>query len=81
MVITNESGFKFGDMLPLIRIGLSGEAKGPDLFDIMEILGRDIVVERMTESIRIFDQVVKGVWFTKELNIGNLTFIKEKEHA
>jgi len=57
----NESGFKFGDMLPLIRIGLSGEAKGPDLFDIMEILGREIVVERMTESIRIFDQVVKGV--------------------
>ncbi len=53
-----ESGFKFGDMLPLIRIGLSGEVKGPDLFQIMEILGQQEVVDRMTGSIKIFDQVV-----------------------
>ncbi|MCL4116679.1 UNVERIFIED_CONTAM: hypothetical protein GTU68_047678 [Idotea baltica] len=58
--VINESEFKFGDLLPLIRIGLSGEAKGPDLFEIMEILGQKEVVSRMTQSIKIFDQVVLG---------------------
>jgi hypothetical protein len=38
-------------MLPLLRIGLTGEAKGADIFKIMEILGKDESLTRLRQSL------------------------------
>jgi glutamyl-tRNA synthetase len=46
---------KFGDMLPLLRIGLTGEAKGADIFKIMEILGKEESLKRLRQSFTEFE--------------------------
>ena len=38
---------KFGDVLPLLRIALSGTTKGPDLFGMMALMGKEVVVQRI----------------------------------
>lgn len=52
----NENQLKFGDFLPLLRIALSGDSKGPDLFTIMEILGQQVCVLRLKAAIQVFDE-------------------------
>lgn len=49
---THELGF--GAILPLLRIGVSGTMKGPDLFATMELLGKEEVLERMDKAIAYF---------------------------
>ena len=44
----------FGAVFPLLRIALSGTLKGPDLFAIFEILGREESCKRMIEAIERF---------------------------
>lgn len=53
----DSQGLKFGDVLPLLRIGLSGDTKGPDLFAMMEIMGQNIVVQRLTGAIEVFEHL------------------------
>jgi glutamyl-tRNA synthetase len=43
----NDSGLKFGDILPLLRLALSGTMKGPGVFEMMELLGKDYVKPRL----------------------------------
>lgn len=52
-----ENQLKFGDFLPLLRIALSGDSKGPDLFMLMEILGQEVCVKRLREAVNVFDDV------------------------
>lgn len=47
----------FGDVLPLLRIGLSGDTKGPDLFEMMEVLGKGTMSRRFQEHSEIFDTI------------------------
>lgn len=54
----DQSGMKFGDILPLLRVALSGQSKGPDLFGIAEILGKEKANKRWADAISIFDQMV-----------------------
>ncbi len=54
----DSQGLKFGDVLPLLRIGLSGDTKGPDLFAIMEIMGKSITVQRLNGAIEVFDRII-----------------------
>lgn len=43
--ISNEN-LKFGDILPIIRVAIMGTMKGPDLFASLELLGKEVVLER-----------------------------------
>jgi len=47
---------KFGNILPLIRIAISGVGGGPDLFSIMEIIEKPLLNERLNAAVSIFDQ-------------------------
>lgn len=40
-------GDRQGEVLPIFRLGLSGNMGGPSIYDIMAILGRETVVERL----------------------------------
>jgi glutamyl-tRNA synthetase len=44
----------FGAIFPILRIGLSGTVKGPDLFEVMSILGKDETCLRLTKAIDWF---------------------------
>ena len=45
-----KESLSFGAIFPILRIALSGTTKGPDLFGMMELLGKDDVLNRL-ESI------------------------------
>lgn len=45
----NEKGF--GDSLPVLRLGVSGTLKGPDIFEMMAILGKEKTLARLNNSI------------------------------
>jgi glutamyl-tRNA synthetase len=47
----------FGNLLPLLRIGLSGDTKGPDLFEMMEVLGKETMSQRFLKHGEIFDTI------------------------
>jgi len=51
----NELGF--GAVLPIIRIALSGSVKGPDAFEMMEVIGQETTVARLRESYDLFTSV------------------------
>ena len=44
--ITN-NGFTLGQVMPLIRLALVGDMKGPHIFDIAEIIGKDETIKRL----------------------------------
>ncbi len=52
----NEIGY--GDIMPFLRLAISGTMKGPDLFQSMELLGKDTVLKRLGEGINHFNIVV-----------------------
>ena len=47
---------RFGDVLPILRIGLTGTMKGPAVFEMMELFGKEEVLRRMKRSYQIFDE-------------------------
>ena len=54
-----QHGLRFGDVLQLIRTILSGSPKGPDVYQMILLLGRDRVVERMVTGIETFNRLAK----------------------
>lgn len=58
--ITNDligsANVKFGDILPLLRVALTGESRGADVFGIMEILGREETISRLDRASESFDR-------------------------
>lgn len=54
---TNSAGLKFGDVLPILRVGLTGTMKGPAVFDMMALLGKAESRRRMERAFDLFDQV------------------------
>ena len=54
----NELGF--GEVLPVLRLAVSGVMKGPSVFDIMALLGQGEVVKRMEVGYAYFDEVKAG---------------------
>ncbi len=55
----NEHGLSFGSVLPFLRIGLSGTMKGPDVFAMMALLGKEKVVQRMNTAFSKFNEITK----------------------
>ena len=45
--IMTASGLKPGEIMPIFRIMISGEAGGPPLFELAALIGKDEVLERM----------------------------------
>ncbi len=43
-----ETGLNFGDAQTLLRLVLTGMGYGPNLFDVMEIIGKESCIDRMT---------------------------------
>ena len=54
-----EQELKFGEVLPMLRIAVTGTMKGPGIFETMELLGRTTVDARLAAGFDAFD-VVKG---------------------
>lgn len=52
-----ENQLSFGAILPLLRIAVSGTLKGPDLFAIFEVIGRQTACARLTKSISRFNKM------------------------
>jgi glutamyl-tRNA synthetase len=50
-----EHALGFGQVFPFLRISLSGTTKGPDLFSMMEILGKEKVCKRIKLAIPLFE--------------------------
>lgn len=55
-----EKALSFGNILPLVRIATSGTTKGPDVFEMMIILGASCVKERLQKGLIIFDSVTQA---------------------
>ena len=49
------SGMKMGELMMPFRIMLVGGKFGPDVFQIVELLGRDEVVHRVKKALQEFD--------------------------
>jgi len=54
----NELGF--GNILPILRIGITGTMKGPDLFGTMALLGKASCRSRMLKALDHFDKVYES---------------------
>jgi glutamyl-tRNA synthetase len=54
------NGLGFGQVFPFLRIALSGTTMGPDLFEMMEVMGKKKVCERLKHAIPLFDQFKSG---------------------
>jgi glutamyl-tRNA synthetase len=50
----NSTGIGFGRVMQPLRLALVGALKGPDLFDIMFMIGRDEVIRRLELAIDSF---------------------------
>lgn len=55
-----EKGLKPGDVLPLLRIGLAGTTKGPAVFDMAAVLGKEKTVQRLALLKKQGDQVLQN---------------------
>lgn len=53
-----KSGLKAGVVMPVFRLSLSGTMKGPEVFKMMALLGKDKVVERLESSFGLFNDIV-----------------------
>ncbi len=51
-LVMKESGTGPGQIMPVLRLAMVGEGKGPDVKDIMTLLGREEVVRRLEKAIR-----------------------------
>jgi glutamyl-tRNA synthetase len=52
----NELGF--GDVLPVLRFGLSGTMQGPGVYEMMEVLGKEYVIDRMKQFFGFCDSLL-----------------------
>ena len=53
----NDKGLKFGEVLPMLRLGAAGTMKGPAIFEMMELLGKEITSRRLRKAFVFFNKV------------------------
>ncbi len=51
-----DNELKFGDVLPIMRVGVSGTMKGPAVFDMMALLGKEEVNQRLRKAYDVMDE-------------------------
>jgi len=49
-----QNGLKFGDVMPPLRIAVSGQQSGPDLAPVLAVLGKEKVLARIRKTIERF---------------------------
>ncbi len=47
----------FGNILPFVRVATSGTMKGPDVFAMMALLGKEEIVKRLHAGLEAFDRI------------------------
>lgn len=52
-----ENGLKMGTLFPLLRIALAGTMKGPDVFKMIELLGKADTIGRLQKAVEYFDNL------------------------
>ncbi|HMX03078.1 MAG TPA: glutamate--tRNA ligase, partial [Chitinophagales bacterium] len=50
-----ENNLGMGEVMPLLRVALAGVLQGPPVFAMMDVLGKNISVQRLHTAIKIFD--------------------------
>ncbi len=55
--INEDSGMGFGQVLPILRLATSGTMKGPDVFAMMALLGKEEVAARLSKGYDAFDEI------------------------
>lgn len=55
----NDNGLKMGVYLPLLRIMMCGAMTGPDLFEMMELVGQGETSERFKSALSAFAKIVE----------------------
>lgn len=50
----------FGNILPLLRIAVTGTMQGPDVFDSMVLIGQKEVLQRIRAAFTAFDNIIEG---------------------
>ncbi len=53
--LVEQSGLKAGQVFGLMRIAITGQKVSPPLFESMEIIGKEKVVERMRQAVRLLE--------------------------
>ena len=56
----NDNGLKFGEVLPMLRLGVAGTMKGPAIFEMMELLGKQEVSRRLGKAFAQFNQLAES---------------------
>jgi len=51
----NDNGYHLGNVMNAFRLAVVGECKGPHMFDITELLGRDETIARLQRAIATID--------------------------
>ncbi|MEM6641869.1 MAG: glutamate--tRNA ligase [Bacteroidota bacterium] len=51
-----EAGYKPGQYMQMLRVSITGEASGPDLMGMIEILGPSEVVQRMKKAVEVLSK-------------------------
>lgn len=51
--IIQQYNSSYGAILPLVRIAITGSTQGPDIFDVMELLGRDESTNRLQHATQV----------------------------
>ena len=52
-----EQGMGFGQVLPVLRLAVSGTTNGPDAFSILEVVGKEEVLERLSLGFAAMDEL------------------------
>ena len=53
-----KSGLNAGAVMPILRLSLSGTMKGPEVFKMMALLGKEVVLERLEKSFGLFNDII-----------------------
>lgn len=54
-ITSNE--LSFGNILPFVRVATAGTMKGPDVFAMMALLGKEDVIGRLNNGLEAFDRI------------------------
>jgi nondiscriminating glutamyl-tRNA synthetase len=58
--LANDSGIKTGELIHPTRLAVTGMITGPGLYEVLELLGRDEIVERMRTAARYIKEKVSN---------------------
>jgi len=56
--LAEELGLKVGQLFGILRIAVTGQRVSPPLFESMEIIGRDLVLLRINNAVKILEEMV-----------------------